>query len=139
MIFYAVIDTNILISALISKNPNSATVKVIKAVMDGKIAPLIHKNILAEYKDVLYREKFHLQPSTVQTVLRAFEIYGLEVEPKSSNENFLDPDDLIFYEVTLAKQNEMAYLITGNLRHYPVCNFVVTATQMISIIKNYEI
>ena len=136
MIFYAVIDTNVILSALLSKKSDTATVKVIKAVMDGEIIPLLHDDILAEYEDVLYRDKFHLTPATIQVVLQAFKIYGMKVTPKKSDENFSDPDDLIFYEVTLAKRDDDAYLVTGNQRHYPVRDFIVTPAQMISIIES---
>ena len=40
MEFYAAIDTNVLISALLSKNEDSPTVKILEAVFDGKIIPL---------------------------------------------------------------------------------------------------
>ena len=136
MIFYAVIDTNVILSALLSKKSDTATVKVIKAVMDGKIIPLLHDDILAEYEDVLYRDKFHLNPATIHVVLQAFKIYGIKVTPKKSDENFSDPDDLIFYEVTLAKRDNDAYLVTGNQRHYPVRDFIVTPAQMISILES---
>ena len=65
MIFYAVIDTNVILSALLSKKSDTATVKVIKVVMDGRIIPLLHDDILAEYEDVLYRDKFHLNLATI--------------------------------------------------------------------------
>jgi len=103
--------------------------------MDGKIIPLLHDDILAEYEEVLYRDKFHLKSSTIQIVLQAFKIYGVKVTPQKSDEYFYDPDDVIFYEVTLAKQDKGAYLVTGNQRHYPVQDFIVTPSQMISIIE----
>ncbi len=61
MEYYAVIDTNVLLSALLSKNEDSATVKVMDAVFEGKIIPLYHQDILIEYNDVLHRLKFHLR------------------------------------------------------------------------------
>lgn len=72
MKYYAVIDTNVLISALLSKNEASATVKVLDAVFEGRIIPLYHQDILAEYEEVLHREKFHLQDKTIRLVLNAF-------------------------------------------------------------------
>lgn len=90
MIFYAVIDINVILSALLSKKSDTATVNIVKAVMDDKIIPLIHEDILAEYADVLQRDKSHLQPSTIQTVLRAFKTYGVEVTTKKSDEIFSD-------------------------------------------------
>lgn len=47
MEFYAVIDTNVLLSALLSKSEDSATVKVLDAVFDGKIIPLYHQDIFS--------------------------------------------------------------------------------------------
>lgn len=45
-LIYAVIDTNVFISALITKNREAATVKVLEAVLRGDIVPLYHKDIL---------------------------------------------------------------------------------------------
>lgn len=54
---YAVIDTNVLISALLSKRADSATVRVLEAMFDGRIIPLYHEDILTEYDEVLHRKK----------------------------------------------------------------------------------
>lgn len=135
MIFYAVIDTNVIIAALLSKKSDTATVKIIEAIIDGKIVPLLHEDILAEYENVLYRDKFRFQPATIQKILRAFKIYGSKVTPQETDELFTDSDDKIFYEVALAKQTDGAYLVTGNQRHYPVRDFVVTPAQMVAIME----
>ena len=42
MKYYAVIDTNVFISALLSRHPDVATVKVLNAMLHGKIIPLYH-------------------------------------------------------------------------------------------------
>ena len=57
---YAVIDTNVFISALITKNSEASTVKVVEAVLKGDIVPLYHEDIIAEYDEVLHREKFKI-------------------------------------------------------------------------------
>ena len=132
----AVIDTNVLISALITKNQNSATVKVMRAVLDGTIIPLFHKDIIAEYEEVLHRTKFNLQENTIQLIIDAIKQYGVEVFPQPSGEILIDMDDLIFYEVALEKQDNDAYLVTGNLKHYPVRDYIVTPAEMIEIINN---
>ncbi|MCQ2800894.1 MAG: putative toxin-antitoxin system toxin component, PIN family [Bacilli bacterium] len=132
----AVIDTNVLISALITKNQNSATVKVMRAVLDGTIIPLFHKDIIAEYEEVLHRTKFNLQENTIQLIIDAIKQYGVEVFPQPSGEILIDMDDLIFYEVALEKQDSDAYLVTGNLKHYPVRDYIVTPAEMIEIINS---
>lgn len=134
MEYYAVIDTNVLLSALLSKNEESATVRVLDAVFEGKIIPLYHQDILIEYDDVLHREKFHLQEEVIQTVLDAIKQYGIPVFPQPTGAVLIDMDDLIFYEVAMEKKNDDAYLVTGNQKHYPFKDFIVTPTEMMKII-----
>ena len=49
---YAVIDTNILVSSRISKNPLAATVKVVANVFQNRIIPVFNEEILSEYYEV---------------------------------------------------------------------------------------
>lgn len=134
MEYYAVIDTNVLLSALLSKNEDSATVRVMDAVFEGRIIPLYHQDILIEYDDVLHREKFHLQEEVIQTVLDAIKQYGVPVFPQPTGAILIDMDDLIFYEVVMEKRDDDAYLVTGNQKHYPFRDFIVTPTEMMKII-----
>lgn len=55
---YAVFDTNVLISSLITKRTDTATARVIDAIISGNIIPLYNQEILSEYNEVLHREKF---------------------------------------------------------------------------------
>ena len=135
MEYYAVIDTNVLLSALLSKNEDSATIKVLDAVFEGKIIPLYHQDILAEYDEVLHREKFHLQETVIRTVLDAVRQYGVEVFPQSTGAVLIDMDDLVFYEVAMEKRDDDAYLVTGNQKHYPFRDFIVTPAEMMRIIE----
>ena len=43
-------------------------------------------------------------------------------------------DDLIFYEVAMGKRDDDAYLVTGNQKHYPIRDFIVTPSEMMEII-----
>lgn len=134
MTYYAVIDTNVFISALLSKNSDAATVKVLRAIFNGRIVPLYHNEILAEYDEVLHREKFHFQEKSIQMVLTAVKDFGVEVFPQPTGEIFVDMDDLIFYEVVMEKRDDDAYLATGNQKHYPIRDFIVTPAEMMEII-----
>lgn len=134
MEYYAVIDTNVLISALLSKNESAATVRVLDAVFEGKIIPLYHKDILNEYAEVLHRKKFRLQEEAIQVVLGAIREYGIEVFPQPTGAILIDMDDLIFYEVAMEKRDDDAYLVTGNQKHYPFTDFIVTPAEMMEII-----
>ena len=134
----AVIDTNVIVSALLSKKDDAATVNVVRAMLAGRFIPLYHKEILAEYEEVLHREKFHFADETLQTVLNAIKQYGVEVFPKPTGEILIDMDDLIFYEVAMEKRDEDAVLVTGNKKHYPIRDFIVTPARMMEILTAME-
>ncbi len=138
MTYYAVIDTNVLISALLSKNSDAATVKVLRAIFDGRIVPLYHNEILAEYDEVLHRKKFHFNEKSIQMVLTAVKEFGVEVFPQPTGEIFIDMDDLIFYEIAMEKRDDDAYLVTGNQKHYPIRDFIVTPAEMMEILQEEE-
>ena len=135
----AVVDTNVLVSALLSKRDDSATVRVIRAMISGEFIPLYHEDILAEYEDVLHRKKkYDLSESAIQTVLKAIRRFGIEVFPKSTGEIFIDEDDIIFYEVAMEKRDDKSYLVTGNMKHYPVRDFIVTPAEMVAILEEQK-
>ena len=43
-------------------------------------------------------------------------------------------DDLIFYEVAMEKRDDNSYLVTGNQKHYPIKEFIVTPAEMVEIL-----
>lgn len=75
--FFAVIDTNVIVSALISKNLDSNPGKVFRAIVQERIIPFFNDEILAEYRCVLSRPKFHLAPALIETVLKAIIVDGI--------------------------------------------------------------
>lgn len=133
---YAVIDTNVFVSALFSKNINVATVKVLDAIFQGKIVPLYNDEIIAEYEEVLHRSKFHFTPSLVNKYLKSICKMGVSSERVHSDEVFPDQDDVVFYEVALSKED--AYLVTGNTKHFPKTPIVVTPAEMMEILQRKE-
>ena len=133
---YAVIDTNVFVSALLTKTEDAATVQVFKAIADGRITPLYHKEILMEYKEVLSRPKFHFSSSVIKAVLDRIIECGVEVFPKPTGEILIDVDDLVFYEVAMGKRDDDSYLVTGNKKHYPVRDFIVTPAEMMKILND---
>lgn len=133
---YAVIDTNVLVSALLTQNDESATVKVLDAIFQGKIVPLLNEEIVAEYEDVLHRSKFHFTPSLVDQYLISICQMGIPSERIHSEEDFPDEDDIVFYEVALSKED--AYLVTGNKKHFPQSPIVVTPAEMLEFLVREE-
>jgi hypothetical protein len=62
---------------------------------------------------------------------------GLLLEKTAVQETLSDPGDAVFYEIVMsARKNRDAYLVTGNIRHFPSKNFVVTPREMLEIILN---
>lgn len=92
---YAVIDTNILVSALWTKNQESPTVKIINYVFDGTIVPVIHRKIIKEYNRVLRYEKFGFSEDKIKTLVKAFKSNGSQKRPKHCEESFPDESDRI--------------------------------------------
>ena len=71
-------------------------------------------------------------------MIGTIEQYGVLVEPKTVDEILTDMKDMPFYEVALEKQSDSAYLVTGNLKHFPSKSFIVTAKQMLDIINSTD-
>lgn len=134
--YYAVIDTNVLVSALI--NSKGAPAKIIRYIFENKLIPIFNEDIIEEYEDVLHRDKFHFDETDIKRLIEQIKILGIHEKTLSSDEEFIDLDDKIFFEVTLShlQSEENTYLITGNLKHFPIKSFIVTPRQMIELIEN---
>ena len=94
----AVIDTNVIVSAYITKNLEAAKPE-------------------------------HL----IQWALDKIVSNGVRGERILSDESFPDPKDVVFYEVALSKED--AYLVTGNIKHFPKKPIVVTPAEMLEILQ----
>ena len=129
----AVIDTNVIVSAYITKNLEAATSKVWEAVLQCKLTPIYNEEILCEYSDVLHREKFGIPEHLVKWALDTIVSNGVRGERILSDEFFPDPKDVVFYEVALSKED--AYLVTGNIKHFPKNPIVVTPAEMLEILQ----
>ena len=121
----AVIDTNVVVAALMSRHDDAATVRVMHAVFDGLVVPLYNGEILGEYRDVLRRPRLKLNPGKCAYILSYIEDFGLPLAAVPCDLDFPDEDDRVFYEVALAGRRFGASLVTGNGRHYPTAPFVL--------------
>lgn len=103
---YVVIDTNVLVSALLNMNSNPGT--VLLSVFKGKTIPLLNPEILAEYREVLARKKFKFPAEEIETVLKELTTSSLNVTalPKDYPE-VNDPKDRCFYAVTMTGRQKM--------------------------------
>ncbi len=129
---YAVIDTNVIVSALYSTKTDAATVLILDFLTIGKIIPLVNQEILAEYAEVLSRKKFNFSSEKVSKWLKFFNEYGLQAVRSESQEIFIDEKDIVFYEVALSIEG--SFLVTGNIKHFPKTPIVVSPAEMIQIL-----
>ena len=132
---YAVIDTNVVVSALLSIDANSNPAVVLRAVLQGRIIPVFNEEILDEYMKVLLRDKFHFNKSYIDIIISHIKRIGLKAERvKILDEIFPDSKDIVFYEVAMSKDD--TYLVTGNTKHFPKKPFVVTPAEMVEILNS---
>ena len=136
--YFIVIDTNVLVSGLISRNQTSPPVGILNYLLAerGVIIPLFNDEIIKEYENVLKRNKFNIDHKLVDDVIDRIKTIGISCERIESKDVFTDANDLVFYEVALSKDD--SYLVTGNIKHFPKVDFVVTPAELMEIIRNGE-
>ena len=112
---YAVIDTNIFVSALITHNSNASTARVLESL-------------------TLHRARFKLSDDQISTEIELVKQYGIDSSRFPYEGEMLDEDNRVFYEVRLSKED--SFLVTGNLKHFPKEPQVITAAEMMEILDN---
>ena len=121
-----VIDTNILVSALWSRS--GAPARAVGLVLSGHLIPCYDHRIMLEYRQVLQRPKFRFRPSEINALMDWFKQTGRSVIPAPVDISFVDEADRKFYEV--AKYCG-AVLITGNLKHFPNDDAVMSVSDFL--------
>jgi putative PIN family toxin of toxin-antitoxin system len=109
-----VLDTNILVSALLS--PFGPPARVLDLILSGEIRLVYDDRMMAEYREVLARPKFGFAPEDVADLLAFLEADGEPVTARLLSSELPDADDLPFLEVAAQAK---ATLVTGNTAHYP--------------------
>ena len=132
---YAVVDTNVFVSALLSRHADASTVKVVEAFQERKFKLLFNREIFNEYYDVLLRPRLKLPEEKVQKLISQIGSDGIASNRLHSDEHFPDPKDVVFYEVAMSKED--AYLVTGNKKHFPDNPIVVTPAEMVEFLKEH--
>ena len=133
MKYYVVIDTNVLVSAFLKSH--SVPGSIVELAFDGPIIPILNEAIEKEYREVLSRPKFHLPEDLIEGIMSTFHKRAIYVDAEHLDVELPDPKDLVFYEVVMEeRKEEEAYLVTGNIRHFPNRPFIVTPREMLDII-----
>ena len=124
-----VIDTNVVVSALLTPHGNSA--KVLDMVFNEKLKPCYCAEILAEYTKVLSRPRFDFSIEDQKNVIEGFMKHGMLTECSLSEINFTDVSDQVFYDV--ARKSD-AYIVTGNAKHFPVEPHIISPAECVKLI-----
>lgn len=130
-----IIDTNVLISALIQRSYPYQIIS--KPFIDQKIELCISEPVMQEYYDVLNRKKFSKYPDFIvqaEKMLAMIESKAIVFSPKIKLDIISDLDDNKFLE--LADECKANFLITGNTAHFTMKNY--QETQIISLKEYWE-
>ncbi len=112
----AVIDTNVLVSALINRQGRPG--QIVAKIRAFELTPVVSEAMLAEYRDVLRRARFGFSSDRVAALLDDMQALALCVRPEAIvTASLPDPDDAIFIVAALAAA---CPVVTGNARHFPV-------------------
>jgi len=117
-VIYVVLDTNVLLAALRSKN--GASHQLLLRFLRGEFRVLISNTVLSEYEEILKREglRFGLTSAMVDRFLDALCSVAQPYSTSALWKPFLpDPDDEAFAQ--LALEAKVGYLVTHNRRHFP--------------------
>lgn len=130
----AVIDTNVLVSAMISSAGNEAL--LVLAINQGLITPCLSTEILEEYAEVLLRPKFGFEAVEVDALIDMLRGRGSLLDPFPMAPSSPDPGDDKFIACALSSQAD--FLVTGNKRHFPQNQYanarVVNSTELLEFI-----
>jgi putative PIN family toxin of toxin-antitoxin system len=111
----AVIDTNVLVSAVL--NLAGTPARVVEAARTQRLTVLLSPAVMAEYAGVLYWARFGFPPDLVASLLSVLDALGLWLpDMRITLPSLPDPSDAPF--LALAKTSG-AVIVTGNQRHFP--------------------
>lgn len=91
---------------------------MVAAALQGRVEVWVTDEVWAEYEEVLARPKFAKVRAGAQDMLGALRQLVQRTAATSPATAALDEDDNRFLECAAAA--EASYLVTGNLRHYPL-------------------
>ena len=132
MKIFAVIDTNVIVSALLAKTTDTPPAQVLMHLLNGDFVPVFSDGILLEYLQVLKRKhKYVFEDAYVEELVWAIKQRGIEMTPTGIHEGVKDEKDYVFYEVAIAKED--TYLVTGNLKHFPQSPIVVSPKEFLKL------
>lgn len=134
--FFAVIDTNVIISAILKQGFPS---EIISLIDSGNVVPLYDYRMLDEYKDVLNRDKFSFDKDIINDILSRIKDFGILVKDVEKTKRSLkDKGDIPFFEVKEDTGELDSYLVTGNLKDFPDDPYIINSKTAIIVMNQVE-
>lgn len=134
--YYAVVDTNILVSAALAKDRlQSVPYAVFQGISKHLFTPIVDENIVEEYCEVMSRSKFRWNVSYGQRFVDEILKYAINEPVAPTDFTLPDVDDRIFYDVAFAHRDKNAYIVTGNIKHFPNVPFTISARNFLDLIN----
>lgn len=109
-----VIDTNVLVSALLTGGLPEA---VVDLAISGEVQWFASESILAEYEDVIKRPRLAIDFDKAADAMARIRAIVSIVSPAVRVAAARDPDDNQFLEC--ADTAQAHFLVSGNIRHFP--------------------
>ena len=128
-----ILDTNVLVSALWRNMQQGKPALLLDLCLEKHYVAVYTQAIFDEYAAVLARPKFGFAQSDVSLLLGFFEFQALNADPlfeSLSRPQCPDPDDQKFYDAASCCD---ALLVTGNKKHYPEDNRVITPAEFFEL------
>ena len=126
-----VIDTNVIVSSIITPLGNSAM--IMKMFFSGAVQGVFSPPIIDEYIKVLSYKRLGIAEETKNDIIDVILELGSIIEPSVSSFLIPDESDRIFYDT--AKESG-GTLITGNSKHYPDEPFIMTPSDFVALYAN---
>lgn len=112
----AVIDTNVVVSGLITSDAESATCHILDGMIAGRFPYLLSTDLLTEYRKVMLRPKIRdrhgLCEAEIDALLTRIVANGILREPDPVEFQGKDPDDRHLWELVSAFPGGV--LVTGD-------------------------
>jgi uncharacterized protein len=112
----AVIDTNVVVSGVLTRLPVSPTARILDGMLAGRFRFLLSIELLAEYREVLLRPRIRrrhrLSEADVDVLLTEIAANGVVLEPEQSGKERRRRGDEHLWELVAAGTS--AILVTGD-------------------------
>lgn len=130
-----VIDTNTLVSAVIS--PNGPNARIFDLIINEEIRPYLTEAVLDEYSRVFNYERLqHLNKKRIARLLSLMARISVIVKPVGRLKISAHEEDNRIYECAVAAKAR--YIVTENTKHFPIphkITKIVNASQLLRILN----